>query len=255
MVVGLGLFKEHFKGYEDHYVLIGGAACDLAMDAIGESFRVTKDLDIVICIESLTPDFISLFWDFVKAGNYETRQKSTDKKLFYRFHSPIKKRYPFMLELFSRIPDALKYKGEGHLTPIPTEEEASSLSAILLNNDYYAFLQAGKTKTYGVPVVRPEYIIPLKAKAWLDLTQRKAVGEQIDTRAINKHRADIFRLYRILVQDDIPKIEGQIADDLRLFTDTVIIKSELPLNSYGYNRSTKSSTIIAEIRQVYGINN
>ena len=255
MVVGLEFFKEHFKGYEDHYVLIGGAACDLAMDAIGESFRTTKDLDIVICIESLTPDFISLFWDFVKAGNYEIRQKSTDKKLFYRFHSPAIKEYPFMLELFSRIPDALNFKGEGHLTPIPTEDEASSLSAILLNGDYYTFLQAGKTKTYGVPVVKPEYIIPLKAKAWLDLTQRKTAGEKIDTKTINKHRADIFRLYRILVPDDIPKIEGQIADDLRQFADTVITRSELPLNSYGYKRSTKSSTIITEIRQIYGINN
>ncbi len=254
MVTGLELFKEHFKGYSDHYVLIGGAACDLAMDAVGESFRVTKDLDIVLCLEKLTPEFVRLFWDFVKEGNYETRQKSTGKKLFYRFHSPAEKGYPFMLELFSRIPNALNDKRVGHLTPIPTEDDASSLSAILLNDDYYTFLQAGKIEINGVPVVRPEYIIPLKIKAWLDLTERKNIGERIDTRTINKHRADVFRLYRILVPDDIPRIDGQIADDLRQFASTVIEKCELPLTSYGYSRSIKSSTIIEEIRQAYGIN-
>lgn len=32
MVIGLDLFVEHFRGYGDHYMLIGGAACDLAME-------------------------------------------------------------------------------------------------------------------------------------------------------------------------------------------------------------------------------
>ena len=31
MVYGLEVFKDYFKGYEEQYVLIGGAACDIAM--------------------------------------------------------------------------------------------------------------------------------------------------------------------------------------------------------------------------------
>jgi len=47
MVNGIDQFKAHFAGFADRYVLIGGAACYLAMEAAGLEFRVTKDLDVV----------------------------------------------------------------------------------------------------------------------------------------------------------------------------------------------------------------
>ena len=31
MVLGIERFKEWFRGYEDHYAIIGGTACDLLM--------------------------------------------------------------------------------------------------------------------------------------------------------------------------------------------------------------------------------
>lgn len=31
MTKGLNSFKEHFKGFENQYVIIGGTACDLIM--------------------------------------------------------------------------------------------------------------------------------------------------------------------------------------------------------------------------------
>jgi len=253
MVVGLDIFAEHFKGYENHYALIGGVACDLAMDALGETFRRTKDIDIVLCLESLTPAFVRHFWDFIKAGGYDTRQKSTGRKLFYRFHSPANKGYPFMLELFSRIPDALDYKGQRSLTPIPAEDEASSLSAILLDDEYYSFIQAGKIEMEGVTVLRPEYIVPLKAKAWLDLTARKRSGEKIDGTDIKKHRNDVFRLYRILTPDSIPRVTRRVADDLKAFTDTVLADNEIPLKNFGYPNAEKSSMVVTAIRKLYGV--
>lgn len=33
MVRGMEQFRKHFEGFEDYYVLIGGAASDLAMEA------------------------------------------------------------------------------------------------------------------------------------------------------------------------------------------------------------------------------
>ncbi len=47
MVKGLPRFREHFADYQDHYVLIGGSACDVQFDEAGIGFRATKDLDIV----------------------------------------------------------------------------------------------------------------------------------------------------------------------------------------------------------------
>jgi hypothetical protein len=38
-VRGLDKFKEHFRGYESNYVLIGGVACSLVLDEAGLRFK------------------------------------------------------------------------------------------------------------------------------------------------------------------------------------------------------------------------
>ena len=76
MVKGLELFKEYFKDYKDQYVLIGGAACDINFDDKAASFRVTKDLDMVLIVEALTPEFGNRFWQFIKDGGYENKAKA-----------------------------------------------------------------------------------------------------------------------------------------------------------------------------------
>lgn len=64
------------------------------------------------------------------------------------------------------------------------EENISSLSAILLDDDYYEFLKQGKVTVDGVTVLDAAYLIPFKAKAWMDLTDRKAAGEHVDSKNI-----------------------------------------------------------------------
>ena len=134
MVKGLDVFREHFRQYSNQYVLIGGTACDLAMDDAGVSFRATKDLDIVLCVEALDKAFVQAFWQFVKAGKYEVWKTTDGDKKFFRFEDPQDPTYPAMLELFSRKPNLLTPLADGsHLTPIPMEQQVSSLSAILLS--------------------------------------------------------------------------------------------------------------------------
>ena len=72
----------------------------------GLEFRSTKDLDIVLVAEALTSAFFVTFWDFVRDGKYEHLQGSTGKSTFYRFVKPGNPEYPYMLELFSRVPNA-----------------------------------------------------------------------------------------------------------------------------------------------------
>jgi hypothetical protein len=128
MVRGLNLFRDHFAGYQDRYTLIGGTAVFVAMNASGLEARVTKDLDIVICIETLDAEFARRVWEFVEIGGYEARQKSSGRREFYRFEKPTDTRYPEQLELFSRLPDVIKVPEGCHLTPIPLSEEVASLS-------------------------------------------------------------------------------------------------------------------------------
>lgn len=168
------------------------------MTSAGLPFRATKDLDIVLYLEALDAEFVRVFWEFVRAGGYEVQEKSTGEKQFYRFQKPANADYPFMLELFSRQPDVLQVAEGSHLTPLPIEEDVSSLSAILLDNDYYDFIRAGRQEIDGLPMVGAAQLIALKARAWLDLTEREKQGEKIDSKTIKKHKNDVFRLYQIL---------------------------------------------------------
>ena len=68
---GLQVFKEYFKDYTNQYVLIGGAACDIIFEEQGTAFRATKDLDIVLIVEALSPEFGRRLWQFVRDGGYE----------------------------------------------------------------------------------------------------------------------------------------------------------------------------------------
>ena len=105
MVSGFTKFKERFQGFENQYVIIGGTACDLIMENEELPFRATKDVDIVLIVESITAEFGRQFWEYVKEAGYEHLNKSTGNAQFYRFTSPKSKEYPYMIEIFSRNPD------------------------------------------------------------------------------------------------------------------------------------------------------
>ncbi len=251
MVEGLDRFAEHFSAYTDQYVLIGGAACSVIMDEAGVDFRVTKDLDIVLCVEVLNPEFVAAFWDFVRAGDYHTQEKATGEKQFYRFLKPANDGYPFMLELFSRAPDALASADKRHLTPIPIEAEVSSLSAILLEGDYYSFLQSGKRTVGGVSIVGPEHLIPLKARAWLDLTKRKKDGEKIDSKDIKKHKNDVFRLFAIVDPEFSADITPQIRADLSAFVRQMK-EEDVNVKALGLYSQSRDD-VLSELQRIYGL--
>jgi hypothetical protein len=170
VVAGIEKFREHFAGHDEHYAIIGGAACDLLFDAAGLQFRATKDIDMVLCVEVVDPAFGAAFKAFLDAGGYRARERSDGKKEFYRFHRPSDQSFPFMIELFSRKPGTLELPEDAGLTPIPVEEDIVSLSAILLDEGYYDALQTGKRKLDGVTVIDETLLIPFKARAFLDLT-------------------------------------------------------------------------------------
>lgn len=250
MVKGLDLFATHFRQYEDRYVFIGGTACTVLMKNAGIDFRATRDLDIVLCVEALDKEFVQAFWTFIRHGGYQRQQKSTGKKLFYRFHDPEDKSYPVMLELFSRVPDALILPEHSHLTPIPVAEEASSLSAILLIDDYYRLIHAGKRIVDGVPIVGHEYLIPLKARAWLDLTELRKDGKSIQSHDINKHRNDVFRLYQLLTPQTRVSLSSMVREDLWRFLDIAEEQQAVNLASIGL-RHTSLATVCETMRRIY----
>lgn len=251
MVNGFTSFKEQFRGYKDQYVIIGGTACDLIMESEELPFRATKDIDIVLIVESMTAEFGRRFWEYITEAGYEHLNKSSGKVQFYRFTSPKSKDYPYMIELFSRNPEFIVLSDDAILTPLPIDDEVSSLSAILLNEAYYELLKEGHTVIDGIPVLKPTCLIPFKAKAWLDLNERKNAGEHVDSKNIRKHKNDVFRLAQLLTADTRQSITPEIAEDMKSFL-TAMESEDVDLKSISV-RGTDKKTIMSMMYRCYGL--
>lgn len=246
MVLGIDVFKDFFKDYQEQYVLIGGMACDLLLGEIGTAFRPTKDIDMVLIVEALTKDFAIAFWKFIDDGGYEARLRRDERPEFYRFINPKSEGYPVMIELFARPEVDFSYSG--HLIPLHIDDDISSLSAILLNESYYRFMLAGRTVADGISVVDAEHLIPLKMKAWLDLTDKKLKGLHVNDRDLRKHRQDVFRLFPLIDSNSSVTTPMEVYNDIKAFIAEV---SNMPFETNKIGIEVSKDVILADYDRMY----
>ena len=223
MVKGIDRFKAYFREYTDQYVLIGGAACDISFGSNNAEFRATRDLDVVLVAEALTREFGQRFWEFIRDGGYQNRAKSSGASQFYRFDKPTQEGFPAMIELFARTEYILEDGAE--LTPIHIDDSISSLSAILLNDSYYDALLRGRDVIDGFSILRHSWLIPFKAKAWLDLNERNRRGEHVDSRNLKKHRNDIIRMAAELVLERC-ELPEEVKSDMANFIEEMNVTDQ-----------------------------
>jgi len=226
MVRGLDIFKKYFEEYPDNYVIIGGTACDIIIDEAGFVPRATKDIDIILVVEALNTDFVKQFWQFINDGKYLQREKSNDEREYYRFMKPENADFPYQIELFSRTPDVIKLEDNAHLTPIPVDGDLSSLSAILLNDDYYNYVIGHSQVEDGLHHANIEALICLKAKAFLEIKERIEKGSKEDAKQLRKHKADVFRLTVMLTQDSEFELPASIQVHINQFA--ALTATDLP---------------------------
>lgn len=231
MVRGIDTFKEFFKDFEDNYIIIGGTACEVHEELYAQTPRATKDIDIILIVEALSADFVARFWSFVKDGNYTERSKGINdnvepKHEYFRFMKPENPSFPYQVELFSRNLGLMNFSEDARITPIPTDEDLSSLSAILMDNDYYHFTIQHSSLEDGIHIANIESLICLKCKAFLDLSSRKALGENVDGKHIAKHKKDVFRLAAMLAPADRYELPETLRKDVNDFCIAVL--QELP---------------------------
>lgn len=236
MVRGLTTFREHFIDYKEQYVLIGGAASSEILSQSGLTFRATRDLDIVLIVEALSAEFGRAFWEFIEKGNYRSIFQNKEEKKCYRFNNPVNAMYPEQIELFSRIPETIDFKGYGRITPIPIDNELSSLSAIILDDNYYSLIKNGLMDINGLSCLRPAYIIILKAKAYLNMTKNIAEGENITSQKLNKHKNDVFRLFPVLEPNEIIELPLSVKNDLRDFIFLIENDTTINIKNLGIRR-------------------
>lgn len=212
-------FIEKFKDYADCYTVIGGTACNILMTEAGTDFRATKDIDMILIMEARYKEFAHIFWEFIREGGYRFGWKNSEKAHFYRFTEP-RSGYPAMIELFSRELNYINFIPDG-IIPIHIDEDTSSLSAILLNDDYYKFMLTGRRVVSGISVLDTEHLIPFKMYAWLDLKDKKARGEHVNERDLKKHKYDVFRLLQIARRDNKIETNGIVRENIIRFMEEI----------------------------------
>jgi len=240
MVKGLDIFRDRFRQFEGSFTLIGGAACEEWFATQGLPFRATKDLDILLMIEVLDQACVTAIRAFVAEGGYEIRERSEGVPILYRFARPTRENFPFKLEFCSRSPDGFDLGPEEEAIPVIIEPGHHSLSAILLNDTYYGLIQDHHDERDGLWLANVTSLIPLKAHAWLNLTRSKAAGGAVDTKNIDKHRADVFRLAATLPGGPGPELPASIAEDMTTFLQA------FPTDS------TEWSAILASLKNTLG---
>lgn len=127
--------------------------------------------------------------------------------------------YPYQIELFSRSLGLLNFPKDAHITPIPTDEDLSSLSAILMDDDYHSFTIRHSLQEKGVHIANIESLICLKSKAYIDLTTRRKGGEHVDSKNIQKHKKAVFRLAAMLTTSTKVEVPKSIKEDIKQFID------------------------------------
>ena len=258
MVKGLEKFKEYFAGFEDNYVIIGGTACDIALQDTDMNPRATDDIDIILVVEKMTPEFGQRFWNFIIMGEYKTRQrKRVDKEPvpeLFCFNNP-KEGFPVQIELLSKYPDILGEPMGFHLTPVPAGGKISSLSAILLDEEYYYHTVNSSIIERGIRIANPLSLLCLKVKAFLNLTEEKKTNPAIRSSDIKKHRDDVFKLLAMRI-DPLTSVElpDTIKGELRIFIE--MIEESLPNQSLRDSLQRSDDDIrgfLGIMKEIFGI--
>lgn len=245
-------FSDYFNGLEDSYVLIGGAASYILEEEALLVPRATKDLDIILVIEVLSDEFVSKFWSFIKDAGYMHIQKGSGKTEFYRFCKPLDTTCPAQIELFSRVPNSILEPKDIHVTPIPTGEDLSSLSAIMMDDDYYSYTVENSYLMQGVHIAQSNALICLKACAYLNLKASALNGEHVDSDDIAKHRNDIIRLGLTLTEEQSFTVPSKIRDDLIKFFEES--EGDLPHDDFIERvgaRGIKVSAVMNRIKKAF----
>ncbi len=249
-VHGLERFADYMSGLEGCYTVIGGAACDIILSEADLDFRSTKDIDVVLLVENRLPEAAAAVWRLVRDGGYDCGRGSAEGVHFYRFARPSVDGFPSMIELFSKAPSFIEEPERLTIVPLPVGEEASSLSAILLDDDYYDYMRSGRRTVRGVTVLDEVHLVPFKARAHLDLSRRRAAGERVDSSDVKKHKKDVFRLAQLFSPGTSSSLPGPIRADMSEFCEKVLAEG-VPLRQMGIPLTLEEA--VGLLRRVYGL--
>ena len=100
----------------------------------------------------------------------------------------------------------------------------------------------GRTVVDGVSILDTPHIIPFKAKAWLDLSKKKQQGLKVDSKSINKHKKDVFRLAVLLREEQRIYVSSEVYKDINAFIESME-NEEINLMDLGIHNLTQKDVL------------
>lgn len=223
MVGGLDKFREAFANFTDNFVIIGGTACDEVLSGTIMRPRPTLDIDIIVIVENMTPEFANTFWKFISEGGYRPgvrkNNDDTPKYVLYSFENGAVG-YPVKIELLSRHNQV--FTKAAHTEPLPIDGEVSSLSAIILDEPYYNLTVRNSFISKGLRYASPMALAALKARAYLNLLAERDAGHHINSKDILKHRNDVLKLTATMTLGQTAEVGQEVIDTINEFVNGLL---------------------------------
>lgn len=232
---GLSHFQEFCKDLDDNYVVVGGFATIMLLDKqLKGHGKATYDIDLVLLTNN-SLEMSKRIKKYIKEGDYKIQIGEKDQYRYYRFIEPKKDNFAKEIELFASNKNDLKLEDSQRIIPIDPDEGLYSLSAIMLDQEYFEMIKENVDKTGVAPCTNVQATIILKMSAFYDLKNR---GED----KWKKHRRDIFKLALLLTGEEKLKLKGRMLKDFNSF----ILHIENDLNAKDIKNFSDGLSIIKE---------
>jgi len=209
-LAGLSHFEEHFREFKDQYVIVGGFATLMLLDReLPNHGKATHDIDLVLLTTS-SIEMADRIKIYIKEGGYTIQKGQQDRYQYYRFVEPQVEGYAKEIELFAAEEYGIELDEGQRIIPIDPEEGLYSLSAIMLDTEYFDMIKHNIEEIDGIPYSNTLATMLLKMSAVYDLYHRSDDKWK-------KHRRDILKLALLLTGEEQVILIGRMIADVDFF--------------------------------------
>ena len=242
---GLSHFEAHFRDMKDHYVIVGGFATLMLLDREIENHgKATHDIDLVL-LTSTSAEMANRIKTYIREGGYTIQKGQQDIYRYYRFVDPDVEGYAKEIELFASEEYGIDLDEGQRIIPIDPEEGLYSLSAIMLDREYFNMIKNNIEVIDGIPYSNTPATMLLKMSAVYDLHQR---GDD----KWKKHRRDILKLTLLLTGEERIVLTGRMIADVNFFkTEVGNMTTKMIKQIVGRGVTVDKDIVIESIEKVF----
>lgn len=242
---GLSHFQDYCKDLDDNYVVVGGFATIMLLDKELEGHgKATFDIDLVLLTNS-SVEMAQRIKSYITEGEYKIQVGEKDQYKYYRFIEPQKENFAKEIELFASNENELDLTDSQRIIPVDPEEGLYSLSAIMLDPEYFNMIKNNVDKSGQAPCTNTQATIMLKMSAFYDLKNR---GED----KWKKHRRDILKLALLLTGEERIELIGRMKQDFDSFITHLDEEvTDKMIKSFGDGLPIVKKDVIDTMKQVF----